>query len=491
MKKFETFNIESTNEIEIAKLRANYKGLHEGFFQKEADELRAKILNSPNTEDLYEINGTKYYVSAEGDDNNDGKTPKTAIKSLDAIEKLPLKEGDAVLFKRGDTFRFAREILAVDSVTYGSYGAGLKPKIYGSPENYAENDAWEEVKPNIWKIDFPYNYASGCTIDYGKIQGVQKWQTQLDGMSENGDYYHDLDNKVFYLYCDEGKPTDVYMDIEIMPTERIFFLKSSKDVTIDNLCLKYTASFAIHCPDMKNSATITNCEIGFVGGLWQGRGGPGTRVRFGNAIEFWSGLPGVVVENVTIKNNWIYQTYDSAITWQGNQDDTVWKNISFNENLFEYNNADIEFFGRDGAPLINFRMENNIMRFTSMGWGTRTNDGGIRGIEGCVRAVTTRVLPNVYYAMDIKDVYFINNKMDCPARQTINWNINAEQKKHVHASGTELYIKSEYRTLAECLQGLQDDWTVEKYDQRMATNKEELIAMFPRFENGAEIHWDE
>jgi hypothetical protein len=38
---------------------------------------------------------------------------------------------------------------------------------------------------------------------------------------------------------------------------------------------------------------------------------------------------------------------------------------------------------------------------------------------------------------------------------------------------------------------LQDDWVGETYDQRMATNKEELIAMFPRFETGAEIHWDE
>ncbi len=487
MKNFQAFNIESTNDIEVAKLRANYKGLHEGYLQTEADELRAKILNSPNTEEIYEIKGTKYYVSADGNDCHDGQTPETAIKSLDAIEKLPLKDGDAVLFRRGDTFRFAREILTKDGVTYGSYGQGMKPKIYGSPENYAENNSWQEVSPNIWKIDFDYNYASGCTIDYGRIQGIQKWDTKFNGMTENGDYFHDLDQKVFYLYCQDGKPSEVFMDIEIMPTEKIFFLKGSKDVIIDNLCLKYAASFAVHCADTKGSTAVTNCEIGFVGGLWEGGNRPGTRVRYGNAIEFWSGLPNVVIENVTVKNNWVYQTYDSAITWQGNQEDTVWKNILFDENLFEYNNADIEFFGQNGSPLINFRIENNIMRFTSMGWGTRTSDGGIRGIEGCLRAVTAYKNSE----MDIKDAYFINNKMDCPARQTINWNINAEQKKHVHASGTVLYIKSEYRTLEPCLQGLQDDFELEKYDQRMATTKEELIALFPRFETGAEIHWDE
>ncbi len=489
MENRQIFNIESTNEIEIAKLRANYKGLHEGYLQKEADELRAKILNAPNTEEIYEIKGTKYYVSVSGDDLGDGKTTETAVKSLDAIEKLPLKEGDALLFKRGDTFRFGRTFNAVDGITYGSYGEGVKPKIYGSPENYAENDTWEQVKPNIYKISFPYNYASGCTIDYGMIQGVQKWDTKLDGMSENGDYYHDLDEQIFYLYCKGGKPNEIFADIEIMPTESIMRLKDSKDVVVDNLCLKYSAGFAIHAPDIKDNITITNCEIGFIGGLWEGGSRPGTRVRYGNAIEFWAGLPNVHIQNATIKNNWIYQTYDSAITWQGNQDDTVWENIFFNENLFEYNNADIEFFGRPGAPLINYHMEDNIMRFTSMGWGTRRNDGGIRGIEGCIRAVTTRGYNKG--EMDIKDAYFINNKMDCPARQTINWNLTAEQKKHIHASGTVLYIKSEYRTLDQCLQGLQDDWEVETYDQRMATNKEELIEMFPRFEVGAEIHWDE
>ena len=264
-------------------------------------------------------------------------------------------------------------------------------------------------------------------------------------------------------------------------------LRDSKDVTVDNLCFKYTAGFAIHAPDTNGNINVTNCEIGYIGGLWTGKL-PGGRVRFGNAIEFWAGLPNVCVKDITVKNNWFYETYDSALTWQGSQNDTVWENITYSENLFEYNNADIEYFGRGGSILKNFRMENNIMRFTSMGWGTRTSDGGIRGIEGCIRAVTRRGDGS---EVDVKSVYFTNNKLDCPARQTINWNITPEQKKFVYASGTKLYIKSEYRTLEQCLQGLQDDWTIERYDQRMATNKQELVEMFPRFEKGAEIHWDE
>ena len=482
MKNQNVQNIEFATDIATAKLRANYGNPASGYFENEADEMRARILNSKNTEEIYDIKGTKYYVSASGCDCNDGLTPETAIKSLDKIDALPVKPGDAILFKRGDIFRFAREILAVDGITYGSYGEGVKPKIFGSPENYAQNDTWEEVKPNIWKIAFPYKEAGGLILDHGMIWGVQKKAAMLDGLEANGDYCHDLETKIFYMYCDGGKPNEVYHDIEIMPAEKLFMLRDSIDVTIDNLCLKYTSSFAIHAPDIKDNIIVTNCEIGYIGGLWSG-----TRVRYGNAIEFWAGLDNVHIQNVKVNNNWFYQTYDSGLTWQGSKPDTVYKNIDFSDNLFEYNNADIEYFGKVGNILENFRMERNIMRFTSMGWGTRTCDGGIRGIEGCLRAVTTRTGKE---GMTIKSVYFTDNIMDSPARQTINWNIMKEQKQFVHASGSKLYIKSEYRTLPTCLQGLQEDWDNEVYDVRTASTKEQLVELFPRFEKGAEIVWD-
>ena len=484
MKNPNVLNIEKSDESAVAKLRANYGNPANGYFEKKADQMRQKILTAKNTEEIYDIKGTRYYVSASGCDCNNGLSPETAVKSLDKIDTLPLKSGDAVLFRRGDTFRFAREILAVDGITYGSYGEGVKPKIYGSPENYAENDTWAEVKPNIWKIVFPYSEAGGCILDYGKIWGVQKKAEMVEGLKENGDYCHDLENNVFYMYCDGGKPNEVYHDIEIMPRERIFMLRNSKDVTIDNLCMKYTSYFAVHAPDVKGNIFITNCEIGYIGGLWTGDG----RVRFGNAIEFWAGLPDVHINKVVVENNWVYQTYDSALTWQGLGKDVIYQNISFSNNLLEYNNADIEFFNPPPASLINFRMQNNLMRFTSMGWGTRTNDGGIRGIEGCVRGGTTAIGGEEYLFM--RDVYFTNNTMDCPARQTINWNIAPAQKKYLHTSGSKLYIKEKYRTLEPCLQGLQDDWAKEGYNIRRAVNPEELKELFPKFEQNADIHWE-
>ncbi|MBE6787705.1 MAG: hypothetical protein E7537_05100 [Ruminococcaceae bacterium] len=484
MKNKNVINIEQTNEIAIAKLRASYGNMATGYCEEEADALRAKILNAPNTQEVYEIRGTTYYVSANGDDQNDGLSPEKPIKSLDRIEKLELKNGDAILFERGSIFRFKRTMNIVNGITYGCYGEGVKPALYGSPENYALNDSWEEVKPNIWKIDFPYEYASGCILDYGMIAGVQKWDTKFDGMKENGDYFHDLETNNFYLYS-KGKPSEVWHDIEIMPTFSLIMMRDTKDVVIDNICMKYAAGFGISAPDTQGNIKITNCELGYLGGLWEGVK-PGGRVRFGNAIEFWAGAKDTIVENC-----WFYQTYDSALTWQGSggkygQWGIEYINITYRENLFEYNNADIEFFAGNNFPLENFRMEDNIMRFTSMGWGSRTYDGGYRGIEGCVRAVTgggARIL-------DVKSAYFLNNLMDCPARQTMNWNVEPWQLEKIHASGTRLYIKSEYRTLEPCLQGLQNQPGL-PYDRRFACNKQELIEGYEIFEKDADIRWDE
>ncbi|MBQ4131742.1 MAG: hypothetical protein IJD71_05335, partial [Clostridia bacterium] len=288
-------NLDFASDAATAKQRANLYDAAVGFFETQADEMREKILNTPNTEEIYEITGTKYYVSVDGNDGNDGKSPESAIKTLERIHALELNYGDAVLFKRGDTFRFGRTINAVNGVTYGSYGEGCKPKIYGSPENYAENDTWQEVKPNIWKIDFPYPNACGCVIDHSRIVGVLKLATEK--MRENGDYFHDVENKVFYLYCDEGKPNEVLTDIEIMPSFTLLHgPKGSKDLIIDNLCLKYTAAFAFSTSLFKGNLQFTNCESGFVGGKWvRGIGGN----RYGNAVEFWLGA-----EDVKIENNW-------------------------------------------------------------------------------------------------------------------------------------------------------------------------------------------
>lgn len=56
-------------------------------------------------EALYpESTGRTFYVSAEGDDANDGLSKETPLKTIDAVNALSLQAGDSVRFRGGDTF---------------------------------------------------------------------------------------------------------------------------------------------------------------------------------------------------------------------------------------------------------------------------------------------------------------------------------------------------------------------------------------------------
>lgn len=469
-------DIDFTCDVSKAKLRANLAADATGYCEKEADQLRNKIINSKNTEEIYNITGTKYYVSSSvGNDKNDGLTPDTPVKTLEKLLEVYHKKGDAILLKRGDTFRLGESFHITQNTFLGAYGEGSKPKLYGSPENYALSDKWENHKSNIWKIPFDYPEACGLVINHSALVGIKK--TNIYSLSHNGDYYHDFTNGIFYMYCNEGNPKNVYKDIEIMPSFNLIdAVYGNYNIVIDNLCLKYSSGFAIHTIDASNF-TVTNCEIGFLGGKWTASSDKS--LRYGNAIEFWEGG-----RNITVKNNWFYQVFDSALTWQG-KTGSVYENIKFCENLFEYNNADIEFFETD-ATLTNFSINDNIMRFTSMGWGTRREDGGIRGIEGCIRGVTGSHPTNI--PVNVGSVYFKNNLIDSPARQIINWSWEPEHSEVIHASGTRIYVNSEYRTLDWCLQGLQTE-KGQFYGQPLASDYQSLKEDIKIFDASAQVYW--
>lgn len=448
-----------------------------GFAEAEAAALRDEILNTPNTEELYSITGTKYYISASGNDNNDGTTPETAFRTAEVLDCIDLESGDAVLFERGSVFRFYRPHVACQGVVYGSYGIGAKPEIYTSPANYAEKGVWKLTdKANIWAASFPYADAGGMVFDHGNKVGAL-WRSGIASLKENGQFHHDNEDELVYLYSDKGDPAEVYSSIEIMPSVHIFRIpKGVGQVTFDNLCLKYTGGFAITGADVGEGITVTNCEMGYIGGLYNGT------VRFGNAFEIFTGA-GVKygARNVRFEHNWVYQTFDSAVTWQGHGGEgCLYENISFSNNLFEYNNADIEFFERKGAVVKNFRMENNIMRFTGMGWGTQDKEGGIRGIEGCVRCRTLLL-------GRMENISFKNNTMDCPARQIINWTSRPEQKSEIQASDNRVFVKSSYRTTSIVVQGLEDNES-DEYALK-ATDARELEAALGRFDKTAKVEW--
>ena len=94
---------------------------------------------------------TNYYVSASGNDSNNGTSENTAWKSIAKVNSVSFKPGDRILFHCGDTFTGTIKVnnsgTSGSAIVYGSYGTGAKPKIYGSEAI----TGWTKHSGNIYK----------------------------------------------------------------------------------------------------------------------------------------------------------------------------------------------------------------------------------------------------------------------------------------------------------------------------------------------------
>ncbi len=441
-----------------------------GIADDEANALREKILNTGNTEEYYDIKGTKYYISPGGDDQNPGDSPEKPLRTVDGLINLDLKEGDAVLFERDSVFRLNSSISTKDGIIYGSYGEGDKPKLYGSGMNFATAEWKPTQRKNIWRTMYIYDMAGTMIFNHGEAIGYRK--TSVRNLTENLHFFQSEEDGYIYLYCDKGNPAGIYDSIEVTSDIRIFFIPSRRgNVVIDNLCLMYSSSFAVSGNYNCHDVTVTNCEIGYIGGYMRN----GT-TRLGNAIQMWTGIQGL-----TIENNWIYQTFDTAITWQGNGGEGFeYSDISIKGNLMEYNHTDIEFWD-SGATLDGFTISDNIFRLTQMGWGARENDGGIRGFDGAFYGSTNGM--NIVGKIVVK-----NNLIDSPGGRIFRWATEqGDWDKYFDFSGTRIYVNEKYRFTNQVIR--QTYGSAATSDNLYATNADELKAVFQRVDPTTEVKW--
>jgi hypothetical protein len=73
------------------------KATIDGYMTK-MDAMIEDIKNSPTS---VTVTGKKYYVSATGDDNNDGLSPEKPWKTIKKVNETKFNDGDGVFFKRG------------------------------------------------------------------------------------------------------------------------------------------------------------------------------------------------------------------------------------------------------------------------------------------------------------------------------------------------------------------------------------------------------
>lgn len=346
-----------------------YEDIHPANFTVAGDEevahkteqLKKEILGFSDT--VLNCSGEVYYISSNGDDNNDGKTKETAWKTLGKIEEnqTEFNENTTFLFERGCVFRGFFGVKSGRS--YGAYGEGEKPVFIGSEKNYAVGTLWHKYGDDIWTFDAkdesgaPLWDIGLIAFDYGKSVGIKK--NSLEELACDFDYFHDTENATLYLKYSAGNPADMAESIEICSRRHVLYGYNVHDISIENLCIRYTGGHGIGLSNVQN-VSIKGCEIGWIGGSLQD-----PTVRFGNGIEIWNDCV-----NLDISYNWVYQCYDAGITHQGTV--CTHRDIRIANNLIENCNYGLEFFVYEDSPIVeNVLYEGNIIRASGYTWGNQ------------------------------------------------------------------------------------------------------------------------
>ena len=376
-----------------------------GGYDEGAKALRNEILNAANTADIYDLAG-----------KNVTKLPKgTSVTTLKKTIQRAVS-GDVILLERGGLWR-----IGCDSNTYvnagvilGAYGTGEKPKLYGSTKNYAGDEGWARSAENnnIWTITLAKNNDVGNIVfDEIACLGVHMWS--LDDVKKTYDFYFNSSTRVLYLYYPDDLKAD-FTDIEIC--QRGETLQMRDNTVLDNICLRYSGAFAVNVGHQISNVTITNCEIGFIGGALQMYEGS-KPIRYGNGIQLGMGSI-----DSKISHNWVYQCYDAGITFQSwnTGKATYYHNVEISRNLVEFCCYNIEYFttNMEGdnpaySDYKNIHIVDNILRFSGYDWGYKQRPdpemcSQIRGGQWA-------------WVEDCEDFLISGNVFDCAGACTIFW----------------------------------------------------------------------
>ena len=384
------------------------KELLQGYIDK-TEALINEITNSPTT---VSVTGTKYYVASDGDDNNDGKSPESAWKSVAKVSGFEgFKPGDGIFFKRGDTFRF--ETLEMHSgLTYSAYGEGNKPLLLASLDGVGKGKWVATEYPNIYAFteklcgdstDYKNNRDVGhICINDGKCWGIKVQETkegnrlnigtvfngiehytttvgrfrgEMD-LDHNLEYFHNWDSETLFMYCDKGNPGEVFESMEIalrgrgivvgewIQTEYHGPRRSAENVVVDNLEVHGTGSHALVGCFFKNTL-VQYCTFKWIGGAIQGKYifDRNYSTRFGDAVEC------CFADNHVVRYCYASQVYDCCFTIQWGAPSTM-VNIEMYNNVSEFCNTGLEIWN-NGGVMKNMDLHDNITRYNGYGWSNQ------------------------------------------------------------------------------------------------------------------------
>lgn len=342
----------------------------EAAFLESAEQRIAKILNNRENiipEDAHDI----YYISNNGNDTNDGRSPDRAWATLEKINQSYLQPGDVVCFERGGLWR--GKLTPQPSITFTTYGEGPKPIITCSPANGSGAENWvlygqSSDGGQIWKYTHEISETGGIVLgDTGTIAKrvfawydgknfYNTWDKQVPFELENEllwdlSFYCDIaypehelpfpvsayaDKATIYLRCDAGNPGEIYDTIEFMSTQvnesPFANIHLSDGSSLYNLSIQYFAGRAVL---LRKGCTVKYCDIGFGSGALDVFTPPDEQcgIWIDDSALFFQ------ASDVTIADNYIHDVDCHSVTLELGGDvelmraDAPFQNIKFQDNV--------------------------------------------------------------------------------------------------------------------------------------------------------------
>ena len=343
--------------------------------------------------------GTTYYVAADGDDQNDGRSPDRPISAA-KLNRLTYAAGDAVRFRRGDTFPLTDYLVPQTGVRYGAYGSGAKPVITGSRREYADPALWDTADGYVWTAAVEGSGVGGVVLDDGAYIGQRcADRTQVD---DDGDYYFDRTTGTLYFYWRQINPGWRFRSIQISSTRRFMNGFHAADITLENLVIEHFAEHAVNLGSC-SGITVTGCAFRWIGGenMVDSSTGQYTAGRYGNAIQFWG-----AAADCTVQYTRFWQIYDAAMTFQG-YSGGVYRGLTYTHNLVEYSGMNFEFWDGDNdhVTMESIRFTENILRFAGYGLcSQRQNKDNQAFILAWNNAYTNGTIADFHITANVFDV---------------------------------------------------------------------------------------
>ncbi len=347
-------------------------------FYKKLDKLTAdaKDMIKNNHDDLISENGTTYYISNNGDDAADGKSPETAWKTLEKVNTFVFNAGDAAVFERGGTWR--GYIAAQNGVIYSAYGSGAKPRILAAFDG--TECEWVKTEfENIWRYekifdsdDIPCIFFEGesCAVKKDSFAGLEK---DLDFMYNSDWSLEEASDNKIYLYS-KSHPKERFSQINISMYKKVVEPDNRSrphDITLKNLELLYGrgAFMATNSRNLK----MSYCICGMSGGHFISRQ---NHHRMGGGAGGWCICDGFYFDHC-----YFYQQFDSGVTpqyhWNEGKEEAVFKDFITTDCIFETTEYTLEYFNTQlnfkNNGFVNMVFSYNLCLKGGKGFGDKTD----------------------------------------------------------------------------------------------------------------------